>query len=372
MALTPPFNGAPKALQSMIGGNPDYLFFPGLGLQIPGQLPLIQDHGSATDLLPGYSWFLHQNTSWVRELLGRAMKEKEFHAGNAKAREFWENYSSNKSNTFNFFPSPMEICARGFKFRSEKCGMFIDNPLKEKHFSLGSDDPVMTFESMIRILKKYSMKKKTITEFFALRNESKIPWLHNPGVPTIIAYISHVQTVNHISYSRNPRMRTDAGKFAFPQSMKYTNGDGTVPTAAALIAGLKWAHEFAHPNEIENQGTTPKPVKIAEICSSFKQKKSICKLRRKGQTLLETNEYIGIPCDCQSDRRSNVKGEGCNHSAIIGDHSMLQFLGEILDVYDRRPNPLFDLLLEGELQTLVEKCPQLRLPRAEQNLLYFK
>jgi hypothetical protein len=61
--------------------------------------------------------------------------------------------------------------------------------------------------------------------------------------------------------TEDPRSKTLAKEFYWPDAYNYELGDGTVVTASAILPGIKWAYEF---NE-EPEKT--KPVKFIEICS---------------------------------------------------------------------------------------------------------
>jgi hypothetical protein len=357
VALAPPYDGSPKALQAAMGGNPEYRILPSFGLHINGQRPIAKTHGSTVDLMPGYTFHLFENTPWMKAILERAKAERQHSSKTPSAQQFWKDYQANPKNPFKFFPTPLSTCAAGFKDRPAGCNIFMGDILERRHIRIGSVTEGHTYNSLLSFLHTYSMTGSNLEQYFGLRNKSLIPYLFNPGVQTVVAYVSHVPTSTTYYFKKNPRESTDKGNYALADNIDYGKGDKVVLTSSSLVGALKWAWEFDTPNSTDPK-FKPKPVKIVEVCSTYNTKVDIWD--KPG--VFEKNEYVGARCKCTpKSADANDSGKDCEHATIQNDHGYLQVLGSILNTRERKPGT-FTRLTSQELDILQKSCPQLRAP----------
>jgi hypothetical protein len=364
VALSPPFNGAPRSLQSSIGGNTQYEIIRGVGLHVSGQSAIIGTHGSVVDLLPGYSHLIYQNAAWMQKLVERIKAENQPPPPRF-GRSYWKGFESDPKNFLRFFPTPEHTCVEDFTNRTSQCNMFMADLLNTHHLSILSQQIPHTYTNQIAALHRYSMMTRNIDAFFSLRNKSLVPWLNNPGVQIVIAYYSHLKTPYSYTFYNDPRQATSQGHYAEPNATEYLQGDFTVLTSSSLIAAVKWAWEYDNPSAMAGIGKA-KPVKVAELCSSYNTKVNV--YDQPG--VFNKNEYVGVRCECMpKDIGTRASGDDCQHSVGQNDHGYHQFLGSVLNTLERSPNASFTRLREDELQRLTSECPQLRAPSSITSIL---
>eukprot|EP01017_Pseudomicrothorax_dubius_P040810 TRINITY_DN6450_c0_g2_i3.p1 TRINITY_DN6450_c0_g2~~TRINITY_DN6450_c0_g2_i3.p1 ORF type:complete len:312 (+),score=55.55 TRINITY_DN6450_c0_g2_i3:80-1015(+) len=268
VSMAPPFLGAGKALQTALGGDPDFVIYGDLGLHLAGQRPIVETHGTMMDLLPSFTMHLYKDQPWLNEILQRSQYETKYDPTTPDGQAFWQKYQQDSSLFFKFFPTPLKKCVSGFTGRREGCFMFIYDALNQNLTSILGKDYGFDYESIMKVLETYSMKTKFYEEYAELRNQSGISWLTNPGVSVALVYYSHLQTPAKLSYNSDPRQMTQDNSYYFPENILETAGDSTVPNYSSLLAGFKWAFEFD-----QKAQQSAKPVKILEVCSTENTKK---------------------------------------------------------------------------------------------------
>eukprot|EP01017_Pseudomicrothorax_dubius_P027256 TRINITY_DN3115_c0_g1_i2.p1 TRINITY_DN3115_c0_g1~~TRINITY_DN3115_c0_g1_i2.p1 ORF type:complete len:371 (+),score=92.92 TRINITY_DN3115_c0_g1_i2:65-1177(+) len=353
LSMAAPFTGAAKALECVLGGNPDYVVSFNFGLRIAGQRYLAQTNSVFADLIPSFNYFLFKDEPWAKELYARALLESKFDPATPEGAAFWSNYSNSSENRhLKFFPLPTERCFSGFKGRKDHCSLNMNDMLHETSAVIGDAMYDYSFKDILEVLEKHSMVTPAIRDFLTERNNSKLPWLPNPGVPTAVAFYSHLVTKTGLIYNQDPKLATEANKAYHPDGVTNTGGDDVVPTAGPLLAATKWAYEFE--TGVENA----KPVKVLEFCSSYNQRGSFYDAEASPKSV-NANEYIGVGCACQPEAGGSTSGEFCRHSTMIRDAGIMDYIGSILDANAFNPefkDAAFVNLTEEDLLSIPQQC----------------
>jgi len=64
---------------------------------------------------------------------------------------------------------------------------------------------------------------------------------------------------------------SEKNDFYPPDIQTYVPGDGTLTTTSSLVPTIKWMWENQHKDDLGDVDFDPKPVKIGEYCSTYKQ-----------------------------------------------------------------------------------------------------
>jgi hypothetical protein len=136
--------------------------------------------------------------------------------------------------------------------------------------------------------------------------------LRHPGVPFTLYYSATTKTPVSFDIPSNPKIITDKDKLVIDELgldiIQHGSGDGSLPTASALLPALKWSLE---PESRNN------PIHIVDYCSNVKFTKNTIDFKN--------NQYLNIACRC--DKPS---GEGCSHSSMIGDEYLISHLSNYI------------------------------------------
>jgi len=216
-------------------------------------------------------------------------------------------------------------------------------------------------ENLTAMFTKYvTLSDNTMT----LYNDSRTndaDFLANLQVPVIMIYGSHLQTYKTWAYDNPPNLLTGNGEFATPSSVEYSNGDETVPVAASLIGGAKWAWEF---DNMQGQIENLNPVKIVEYCSTYNNRSTVYDEMNANESYKITkNEYIGLGCTCMTGTdEKRVEGGDCDHADSLEDPMLVTFLQNIVNTNESPVNigqiAAYNISEQG-IANLMSSCPNL-------------
>ena len=107
----------------------------------------------------------------------------------------------------------------------------------------------------------YSMSYRKGLPLYNLSSDERIENLKNPQVEIVSVYSNFITTEAAVIYQENPISKNSSNIPVEPDSYIHTFGDGTVPTASAIVPAIKWANDFDEKKE------GAKPVTFIEVCS---------------------------------------------------------------------------------------------------------
>lgn len=142
---------------------------------------------------------------------------------------------------------------------------------------------------------------------------SKINNLEVPLVDTIIIYGGHMPTSTALLYDK----KINAENFRNEDRL-YKGGDGTVPSWASLLVGMKWLYEKKKKNISQK-------IQIVEYCSLLGDKNSKFAFDKKNPD----KEFTALSCDCISKGFYNYEKlykQDCEHSTMTSDSHVIQFV----------------------------------------------
>jgi len=359
VSITNPLAGAPKALKTFIGGDHDYVYKK-FGINYYAQKMLIKGSSGAFDLMPKNTYSSFAEEDWLKEWKVRTDLENKNDVNTPEGRAVWENAVKNGDYGYKWFPHPLLNCSFGFEQRRDECGLYMYN-WSSIPIAVIQEDSFTASESQLRgLFDKYVLSTNYSNQLFDDVKSNNIYELRNPEVPTTIIYGSHLSTDMTYKWDYDPRNLTGNNQFGFSNITFFSQGDQTVPTSSALLPALKWSWEFD--NKAKANTPNAKPVKTVEICSIYNNKGDIYdKKSSDGPSTVETNEYIGLQCDCFDDKNTHpVLGQNCDHSDILNDSKFLDLIKNIVNANFRvtdTSNLIVNQLDDQELQALSNDCP---------------
>lgn len=198
---------------------------------------------------------------------------------------------------------------------------------KDKNYSFD----LLTKESIIEMVSKFGIGNPDM-EYFNYILNSINPQLHklnHPKVPVTIYFTSSFETTVTYSLPKNPKIFTDKNQYAVDalgeDIVSNGGGDGTVPTASAILPVLKWTTE-----------KTEKfyPVHLVNYCANKDFNKPFD---------LNNHQFININCRCDKPLE-----DGCAHASMAGDQNIIDHI----ENYTRNKNnllPFQDILKNIDL-----------------------
>ncbi len=308
----------------------------------------------------------------MKDLQYRIDLEAKYNISDPAQKLELEKIISSGNYTLKWFPTPLENCTEGYTQRPDNCALHMYNwssiPVANvmgKEFQIDSDDIGDLFENYVD-----TIAPDDYTSFVQDANTNHIYLLQNPGVPVTIVYDGHLKTEQTFTWHYDPKEHTSTDNFAFPNITTYTQGDGTVPVTSSLLPGMKWSWEFE--NNVHTNSSNPKPVKFVEFCSIYNNKVTIYDKIEENETYqVNRNEYIGIKCDCMSDKNSKrIDGDECNHSVAVSDSNFVRLLANSTFTNQRvkdLENTGAFILSDTDLKIISKTCPAMNL----KNTIYF-
>jgi len=361
VTITNALNGSPKTTMSFIGGDAEYYFWNRFGLNYPAQMKLLVGSSGSIDLLVKDPFSYFKGQDWLNEWRGRVQQEADYDVNTPEGKAAWREIVSSGNYSFRWFPTPLVQCFSSFTYRPDQCGLCSYDWTEEPMVRVQNQNFTGSESDSIKLLKEYS-PLINIEELMVDSKTNDIYKLINPGVPITLIYGSHLPTYKTFEFDYDPRVFTNASTYATMNKTEYSFGDGTVPTANALLPAMKWAWEF---DNKEKAGLpNAKPVKAVELCSINNNKGTIYD-KVNGSDIIY-NEYIGVSCDCIPAPGKKTDGAACNHPAIVSDSKLIQFIQNISNA--NAPNPNYNqtgafAMSDDDLKQLSGHCPVANIPR---------
>lgn len=303
-AIAPPFAGTTKVPLHLVGMDEslslDLRLFK-FGITPALFKKTIPTNPATYQLSMGRFFRVHREAPWMKELLQRVDEERN------TPRKI------TSGTIMDLFPGPSRSCTPGFKKRDPKC-----SSLMSELWDLGTIQEYEinpdTIEDILDIFSYNDLSSKMMKSF----RLEEFDRLENPGVQVNIIYSGMKPTLSKMYFYTNPKSDTTENRFAEPDRIETEMGDGTVLAASAMAPGIKWAWEF-------NQGVQhAKPVNFIELCSEYKQRVSV--YDQSFISKVTKNAYYGVDCNCSGNNIFQTNGDGCEHTSLMSDSKLLNFL----------------------------------------------
>lgn len=301
-AIAPPLGGAVKPVVSFIGMDSSYskgLIIAKVGLTFDFFDLAADTFQGMFNLFPQGHFSQKKNERFVQLMLQKINAEK--NKQDVATGSIWD-----------VFPKFNSQCVVGFKGMPDNCNFGLNDMsdfgrIKQER---------LTFETMETLLKKYSYSEYS-GDVYKKSVDSRFLNLANPGVQVNVVFGSTSDTHQSIEYYEDPKTKTSQGKMFDPNNVVMGQGDGSVLSTSALIAGIKWGEEF------RMKAANSKPVNFLHMCSSYNKKSSIW---QSGKTVTQ-NSYMGIDCTCKGSVTSRVDGDKCSgHAEMLEEPGLVRVL----------------------------------------------
>ncbi len=334
-AMGPPFLGVASTIASLIGGD-NILDFGKIGVDFEMSKIVSGTSSGIFDLLPHKTATMYQSATWMKSINNRRAAE-----GSAGARQ--EAITPQQDIVAQIFPATSQTCFpnRNVMNAGSKCRLGVDN---FENFGTVNGEQI-TLTSIPNIIGKYALNLQSQYFFSRLDNRKNFDQMDHPGVQTTIIYSNLRPTSSKFTWNVNPRELSSKpnANFILANSVEKKAGDGTVLAGSALIAGIKWASDFAqNPSRLA-------PIVFAELCSEYNKKASVY---QDGSNRVTQNEYQGISCTCQPG-----KEDGCGHIDMVYDPNVVDYIANsLMDRQQPASTKLFDNTPEDKLNLFISKC----------------
>ena len=344
IAVAPPLVGSVVAMETMLGASNNYMVKLGpleFGIS-PKTIQNVMTYFQGSAQLAVKRFFrLHMNEPWMAALIER-MKQEILFQNSGKVPHPLPKYLQ---GVMGLFPSLAQRCTPGFEERKEACLTGVKF-LWDSGSIQGKRINPDTFKDLLDL---YSVKKDH-SDVFEDSQDRRYDIMKNTGVQVNIIYSAMLKTREKVYYYSDPRQKTFKGKAYPPDREEHDFGDGTVLAASSIGPGIKWADEF-------RRGVRgSKPVNFIEICSQFKQRKSIFDDRTK--LSVKENAYFGIKCGCRSPFKwKKDDGSDCEHNKMMTDPFLVEFIVKSSKVKRKgRVGRSFLRMSNWQLKEYVNKC----------------
>ena len=368
VAVASPFVGSPKTLKVEIGGDSEMFYYNSVGLNYEGQKGFLGTSPGLFAAFPMDSYFRFKNEPWMKDLIERIENEEKFPPEDSNSREFWE---KEKNNKVKWFPNPLEKCVNGkIGLKDEFCRINMIDMKKHPILTVKGENFFANRRDMNRIINKYVKFSKNSLDLYEDGLKSEMYLLKNPEVATTIVYGSFSKTNYGIIYNEDPSLKIKkTHDFYFPDKIKNVPGDLTIPTSSSILPMAKWSYEYEEKLKGNKKFANAKPVKVAEMCSIYNNKKGFYDVELEGKMKeVNKNEYIGLDCECAYKKK---KLDICNHSCMPNEKSFRYLLFDILNANQqvKKENTEGNFLEDQDLEMLQEECLALRLDYKVKNVL---
>ena len=328
VALAPPFIGAAKPIDYLSCGSAEF-FFLKFGIDMTTWKLSAGTFPSMFELAPFPTYSTQASQPWMQQVMGRI------------------NYEAGKSTdpVFNFLPDKTQTCYPKFNNKYCKSGLEVfDN------YATYLGQP-LTNNNIRAWLNQHSFNKFANVTWPTI--DPRFETLPNTGVPIILVYTQILDTEGKYNYTADPLTTSNQNKYCTANEHKWTpwRGDTTVPSTAAVTAGLKWAYEFS-------QGTAnAKPIKFVDICSEVNVKTTpYDSTTAQGVNTMSKLEYIGMPCDC-----TQTKTRHCTHEDMLFLPELIDFLSNTILTKDVQPlSPTVQQMTDAQLTAFQNTCQILK------------
>ena len=321
---------------------------------------LIKASSGAFDVLPKNAYEYFSNEPWLQAWRVRSDYENDNDVRTEEGRAFWEKIVADEDYPYKWFPHPLNNCSYGFEQRRDECGLYMYNFSSTPLAIVKNESWTASQTELKKFFDDYALTTNVSDYLFDDINTNNIYELINPEVPVTLIYGSHLQTDMTYEWQYDPRDSARVDEFAFPNTTQFTQGDQTVPTSSSLLPALKWAWEFE--NKDKSGIKNAKPVKTVEICSTYNNKQDIYDTKNADSPYkVESNEYIGLQCDCFTQPNTHpVLGQNCDHADILNDSKFVHFITQIVNAnynITNTSNLLINYLTNDDIKVISKNCP---------------
>ena len=328
-AVAPTWLGSAIPLVTLTCGNKDfYSDHYGLGVNYQHWKDSVGSWVSTFSLVPSSIYRYARLDSWMQAILKRIE---------------YENGKTTDTGPINFIPTRDQVCYSDFTKKNCRSGLYdFDDFGKMPNGTTINNGNLRDFIDEKGYLRNFSSIWKLMDPRFNLD-------MPNPGVQVNILYSSVADTDAGYNFKADPQTYTNQSHLCPSSATQAITGQGDeiVPSTSAVTAGYKWALEFA------NNATNAKPVKLVELCSGINTKNTPYDGRDShGQSVVKTNGYIGLPCDC-----SQGKIRHCGHNSMLFLPRLVDFLANTVQSNQAVGVPAFiNSLTDDQLQAYVDQC----------------
>ena len=346
-----PILGAVKTIRFLVSGDSDLIFFKGyFGLHFDASVEACNNTIVLYELLPIDVFTLYQDQPWFRRIIQRTRYEN----GEVPYEE----------SGYRFLPKTEDSCTpETFTAFDESCRFgFYDT---KEGYTVKIMDEEYKLSQLHDLMKEWSLTEDTHA-FYDITRDPKREVLENPGVPLISVVLRTQATPIKFNYKEDIRKYVERDEFYMPE-MEYSYGDGTVESASLFIPSLKWAQEF------DDGRKDSHPVKIVELCSRYNRRGGIYdNTDGTGVFKVLNNEYIGLPCDCDSKKQA----DDCGHEFMVSDSQVINLTRQILVTMDYAYTESYYNFInqvgDDFLNLITQRCPQIYRGEHYQEYLRFR
>lgn len=349
VALNPPYLGAPKVVQVMVGGNIEFYFNSHkfeIGLRFKDNFYQTSNQISLYEMMPKDFRSLYAATDQLKtDVLQRINKRI--------------NYEKNQNIPFEesgipFWPKKTENC---YAVKNSKCSIGLYNPEEEAIINFEGNPKSSYKLSQIQelLLRKNHTNTLTLEMYKKVSKNNEMAY-YIPGVPVFLVFVNTIKTEKSFTFEKDFDQKIKNEEFP-TYSFEETSGDGTVPTYSQIVPPLKWA--FHYQNDPKNPKY--KPVKFVEYCSQVKQNAPIYdKMGKDIESEFTENGYIGLKCKCDGKEHYNR----CVHAKLPQNTFVINFVIDVLNAKQKVSDEALERVRNTSdelIKSLYDYCEQLNI-----------
>lgn len=235
IAIAPPFLGAMKAMQDVLGGEDMYYFMKTIGFHFKASAECMSTFPVMYELALKNMYSMYKEEPWFQWVITRLQYEKGLIPAEESGLKFW--------------PQIDEECTpKNFKNFSSNCVSGLED--MRENASIVIDGKDYFLKDLKQLYEDWPLKDFT-PDYFERFNDSEFLKLKNPEVPITLVFGKAMGTPNKVIYEGKITDFTDKGQY--PQYNTVDgHGDQRVSTNSALIPGIKWAYEYENREEGSN------------------------------------------------------------------------------------------------------------------------
>ncbi len=330
LAVAPPYMGATETISYNTCGSSDYFFkYLNAGLDMRTWKLSVGSFLSVFELCPTRTYLTQASQPWLQKLLRRI------------------DYEQGKASdpVFPFLPTKDQVCYSKFNDRNCRSGLEVyDNYATY----LGSPLTNANYRDWIN---QHSFSTISSKAWDVL--DSRFETLPNLGVPIAMVFSQVLGTEGKYTFNVDPKTAWSQDRYCTSKEYSWTpwRGDGTVPSTAAVTAGIKWADEFL--NKLPNA----KPVKLVDVCSELNARGSPWDgTASTGERILTKVEYQGLPCDCDQSKMRH-----CDHESMLFLTQFVDYASVAAQTMQQTSvSPLIAGMTDQQIQELQSTCQILK------------
>lgn len=348
IVVAPPFFGSPKSQRSLIAGNSDYITLGGyFGFKFEAFKNVVSHQMSIYEICAIDPFTLYKGEPWLERIKKRIKYETS------------DNEISHRESGFTFLPPKTAQCHEGNKSSlSKQCLFNLYDTSEEVMIKIDKKEYKISDTGNLVEDCKMTEKSAELYQKLYFPDITKM----NPEIPVILVFGNSVQTGKTFIFDENYKTDVEKGNYPKEIDIKYTWGDGTVPTWSSMLMGLKWAHEFENKDK-DGGNVNAKPVILVEYCSIGFTTKQIYNHQPFDEPFKFTeNGFKGINCDCNGvDNKNNLND--CPHPTMIGDSNIIKLVFEVVNSNTFSSNQQLSYIIkldEAKFEAEINACEHIK------------